>query len=280
MDYLIRPCKRSELDLMIDWAAKEGWNPGRYDGDAFYSVDPLGFYMGFLDGEPISSISVVSYNKNFGFVGFYIVRPEFRGKDYGYKLWQEAIKHLPTQNIGLDGVVSQQNNYKKSGFELAHKNIRYETVGTLIEITDPNFVNLSEVSFDLLNEYDAQMFPCPRPTFLKEWINQPKSLALAYYKSGQIMGYGVIRSCTSGFKIGPLFADTPEIADRLFRKFKHFAGEGSEVYLDIPEINPEALKLAETYQMKPVFETARMYTKGKPKVDLQRVFGITTFELG
>ena len=32
--------------------------------------------------------------------------------------------------------------------------------------------------------------------------------------------------------------------------------------------------------MKPMFETARMYTKGKPNIDLQRVFGVTTFELG
>jgi hypothetical protein len=32
--------------------------------------------------------------------------------------------------------------------------------------------------------------------------------------------------------------------------------------------------------MKPSFETARMYNRGEPDIDLSKVFGITTFELG
>jgi len=32
--------------------------------------------------------------------------------------------------------------------------------------------------------------------------------------------------------------------------------------------------------MKPMFETARMYTKKPPIINLNKVFGVTTFELG
>jgi hypothetical protein len=32
--------------------------------------------------------------------------------------------------IGLDGVVAQQGNYLKSGFQLAYRNIRYQGVQT------------------------------------------------------------------------------------------------------------------------------------------------------
>ena len=99
-------------------------------------------------------------------------------------------------------------------------------------------------------------------------------------KGGELLGYGMVRKCRTGFKIGPLFADNPEIADRLFQKFRNFVGEGTPIFLDTPEVNKEAVKLAEKYQMKTMFETARMYTKGKPDIDLQRVFGVTTFELG
>lgn len=56
MNYKIRPAAREELNIMIDWAAQEGWNPGLYDGDAFFTVDYQGFYLGFLSGKPISSI--------------------------------------------------------------------------------------------------------------------------------------------------------------------------------------------------------------------------------
>lgn len=32
--------------------------------------------------------------------------------------------------------------------------------------------------------------------------------------------------------------------------------------------------------MKPVFETARMYTGAAPDIALARLYGVTTFELG
>jgi hypothetical protein len=41
-----------------------------------------------------------------------------------------------------------------------------------------------------------------------------------------------------------------------------------------------ARELAHTWQMAPVFETARMYTGAAPALDLSRQFGITSFELG
>lgn len=280
MGYEIRPGTRKELDIMIDWAAKEGWNPGLHDGDTFYTTDPKGFYLGFLNGKPISSISAVSYDSKFGFLGFYIVKPEHRGKGYGYQLWLESLKHLPTQNIGLDGVLAQQENYKKSGFELAYRNIRHEGVGILEQPDDKNIVLLSKIPFKKLLQYDNPMFPTTRATFLKEWIKQPESLAVGYIKDGKVLGYGMVRKCRTGFKVGPLFANNPEIADKLFQKLRMFVGKDNQIYLDTPEVNKEAVRLAEKYQMKPMFETARMYTKGKPNINLQKVFGVTTFELG
>lgn len=32
--------------------------------------------------------------------------------------------------------------------------------------------------------------------------------------------------------------------------------------------------------MKPIFETARMYTKEPPKINLNKIFGVTTYEVG
>ena len=52
------------------------------------------------------------------------------------------------------------------------------------------------------------------------------------------------------------------------------------IFIDIPEINQEAVALAESHNMKPVFETARMYTVKSPELPLNQVFGVTSFELG
>jgi len=53
-----------------------------------------------------------------------------------------------------------------------------------------------------------------------------------------------------------------------------------EIFLDVPAINRDAIALAESLGLAPVFETARMYTGAIPPLRLERVFGVTTFELG
>ncbi len=40
------------------------------------------------------------------------------------------------------------------------------------------------------------------------------------------------------------------------------------------------LALAQDFGLVPVFETARMYTGPIPPLRLERIFGVTTFELG
>ena len=34
---------RADLELAIEWAAVEGWNPGLYDIDTFHSADSDGY---------------------------------------------------------------------------------------------------------------------------------------------------------------------------------------------------------------------------------------------
>jgi ribosomal protein S18 acetylase RimI-like enzyme len=282
MNYHIRRMNRDELDIAIAWAAQEGWNPGLFDADSFFDTDPNGFFMGFEGDEPVSSISAVAYDDRFGFIGFYIVKPKYRGKGYGYQLWQDAMKYLSTQNIGLDGVLAQQENYKQSGFVLAYRNIRYEGKGEGADVRSlgKNIQMLSELPFEQFLSYDRQIFPANRPVFLKQWIEQPESLAIGYVENNTLYGYGMVRKCQTGYKVGPLFADSPTIATTLFETMRQFVGNGVPIFLDVPEVNKEAMALAERYGMKPMFETARMYTKQAPDVPMSKVFGVTTFELG
>lgn len=102
---------------------------------------------------------------------------------------------------------------------------------------------------------------------------------MAWIVDGRIAGYSVVRECREGYKIGPLFAETSEIADRLFQALAAKAG-GKPVFLDIPGPNRDARRLCERYGMTPVFETARMYRGSAPELPLYQIFGITTFELG
>ena len=284
-EYTIRSMSREELDIAVDWAAVEGWNPGLGDAECFYTTDPTGFFMGFLDDEPIASISAVKYGDSFGFVGFYIVKPEHRGKGYGLRLWNEALKSLEGRTVGLDGVVAQQANYRKSGFVLAYNNARYETAGRKEgpagagclrgEIAPLETFGLGEVV-----AYDAALFPADRTRFVEAWISQPEAVALGFGRQGRLTGYGVARRCRRGYKIGPLLADSAEIAEALFVALHEEVPVGEPLCLDIPEVNEKAVELVGRYGMRKVFETARMYKGTPPQTPIDRIYGVTTFELG
>jgi GNAT superfamily N-acetyltransferase len=279
MDLLIRPLALSEMALPLDWAAAEGWNPGLHDAAPFHAADPEGFLCAFLDGEPAACVSVVRSGADFGFLGFYICRPDLRGQGVGFRLWRAGLAHLAGRTIGLDGVVAQQENYRKSGFVLAHRNVRYAGPSNVAADADAGIRAIHASLLPAILAYDAPLYPAPRAEFLAQWLAMPEGAALALVEGGAVRGYGVIRPCRQGHKIGPLFADAPAFAERLFTAL---AGTvtGEPIVLDPPEPNPEAVALARRFGLEPVFETARMYRGPAPDLPLHRIFGITSFELG
>jgi len=276
----IRAMTRVEFDMAIEWAANEGWNPGLDDGSPFHSADPDGFIGAWLDGRLIACISAVRYGADFGFIGFYLCHPDYRGKGYGLQTWQAGMAHLGGRVIGLDGVIDQQANYRKSGFQLAHRNVRFGGTITCEPPADAKLRRIDGPLVDTILDYDAPFFAGLRQTFLRQWIApQATRSGFALVDDGNLTGYGIVRQCREGHKIGPLFADTESGADLLFRALASTNG-GGPVYLDPPEPNAAATALAERYGLAPVFETARMYKGDPPDLPLARTYGITTFELG
>jgi hypothetical protein len=276
-NFKVRLLKHEELELPIEWAAREGWNPGLNDADSFYAADSNGFFVGELNGDPVSVISAVKYGDDFAFIGLYIVKPGFRNQGFGLRTWKHAVASLGNRNTGLDAVVEQQKTYERSGFKKAYANSRFSMTAQAQPVGQT--VPLSSVPWDELAAYDRELFPAARDSFLKSWINQPESIALGILDQGKLAGYGLLRPCRSGHKIGPLFANDAGKAEALFRDLTAHV-PGQTVFLDVPETNPQATSLATRHGMTKVFETGRMYTGRVPDVPMHRIFGITTFELG
>ena len=263
----------------VDWARLEGWNPGLRDAEAFAAPDPQGFLGLKQDGELIATISLVAYGPGFGFLGFYICRPDHRGKGLGMVLWNEALRRSAVRTIGLDGVKAQQPNYRKSGFVLAHENIRHGGLWPAgYAQGDAALTALSAADAAAIDRFEQahRLFPAPRPKFLADWLRYD---ALALRRDGEIAGYGVIRQCHEGWKVGPLFAANVADAETILRGLLTRMPEGT-FFLDTPATNQAAVDLALALGLKPMFGTARMYRGPAPDLDTAKVFGITTFELG
>jgi ribosomal protein S18 acetylase RimI-like enzyme len=281
--FVIRSMTKDDLDLAILWAEQEGWNPGLYDSEPFRAADPEGFLIGLLDGLPIAAISAVRYGTGFGFIGFYIVKAEFRGQGFGLTLWSAAMERLKGRIIGLDGVLAQQDNYRQSGFKLAHHNMRFEGVVAHEAISakdDAQIIPLCEVAITELIAYDRKCFPESRVKFLDAWISQPSTISLAVVRQNQIIAYGVARPCKVGWKIGPLFANSPQLAEQIFQALQLKIPSEELFFIDVSGENAAAISWIEKRGLLKVFETVRMYRGPAPSVDHRRIFGITSFELG
>jgi GNAT superfamily N-acetyltransferase len=287
-ELVIRNMNRSEVDELVDWAAREGWNPGLHDADLFWATDPAAFIAADLDSELIGGGAITSYNGEFGFMGFFIVLPEFRGRGFGNALWHARRERLlarlrPGASIGLDGVFAMQDYYAAGGFVFSHRDIRFRTEipehPSTARVDDEDLIPLTAAPFNQVLDYDRTCFPALRSTFLRGWISQPDALALGCQRDGKLSGYGVVRRCREGCKIGPLFADDVRVAEVLYTQLAGFAA-GGPLFIDVPENNPAAIELAHQHRMVEVFGCARMYLGHPPALAHEHVFGVTTFELG
>jgi GNAT superfamily N-acetyltransferase len=274
----IRTATRAELDLAVGWAKEEGWDPGRGDADAFWADDPGGFWVGEVDGEIVATISLVRQGPAFGFVGFYIVRPDRRGRGHGHALWRAVVDASSVRTLGLDGVVAQEGAYERSGFVLAHRNARY--AGTIAAgAADDRVVDARTVAFDALVAYDAAHAVAARPAFLRAWLGAPgRTARAAVGADGALRGYGALRPTVAGHRIGPLFAEDPRTAATLLGALG--GAVDGPVALDVPLANAAAVALVAQAGMRPSFETARMYRGPNPGLPVETIYGVTSLELG
>jgi hypothetical protein len=273
---IIRNMTRKDMDTIMIWAKEENWNPGIADADNFYNTDPEGFFIAEFEGRPVSCVSVVRYGHSFGFLGMYLARKEYKGKGFGLKVFNAGMNFLKGRNVGLDGVMAQEENYKKSGFKTAYYNLRYG--GALIGDLSTDIIKATDIPFEKLVEYDSRHFLTERSKFLEGWIKAP-NIGLAIMNNDKIAGYGVIRPMQTGFRIGPLFADNTDIAEKILLSMASYT-TGASISLDIPEVNPDSLELFEKYNFKQIYKTARMYTGEFPALPFKEIYALTSLALG
>jgi hypothetical protein len=282
-DMHIRRMTRDELDTLVEWAAREGWNPGLDDAEVFWNTDPEGFVAAEMGGELVGGGSIVAYGKRCGFMGLFIMRSDCRKHGLGDRLWHERKRRLlarldPDASIGLDGVFNMQHYYARGGFRFVCRDLRFEGRGN--EFPQPDgVIEASSLPFERIDAYDRRHFPAPRSRFLQAWIHRPGGHALAAVEGDAVCGYGVMRPCRIGYKVGPLFAANANVAERLLGALASRV-PGEPIFLDVPEINREALALVTRHGMKEVFGCARMVLGPIPELPDAEIFGITTFELG
>lgn len=267
----------SELRSILDWAAKEGWNPGLDDAEAFYAADPKGFFLAVNESDvPVAAISIVNHTSDFAFLGLYIVRPPFRGQGIGFDLWSYAMRHAGDRTIGLDGVEAQQDNYRASGFVHAGGTTRF--TGEVLGKLDQNVRATKRDDFTALIEMEAKASGVAKLAYLRAWLSGASTrTTIVLETEGTIQGFCTARTCRVGTKIGPLVAVDATVAHRLIANVAAMF-EGP-VTLDVPETSTALLDLCGSLGLEAGFKTARMY-RGRFANPGHKCFAVSSLELG
>lgn len=272
------------IQLLLSWADQEGWNPGLEDAQMFHAADRTGFYIKSIEGKPVAGVSVVKQNDEHAFLGLYLCESSHRGAGHGLQVWTAALESSGTRSVGLDGVVDQQENYKRSGFAYLHRNIRYS--GVLMDANPPEAEvhhTIKKAAIDdleIISNYDASIAGLKRLAFFNAWFSTNTTRSIYYAQRNQrVIGMVGLRQCINGYKLGPWLADDSAIALTLLAKAAETIA-GEPVMIDIPEPNQAAVQMMQRMGLEPCFETARMYRGAQPQIDTQRLFGVATLELG
>ena len=294
-NFSIRLISTNEITEVTNWASLEGFSPGFDDVSIFRNTDKQGVWVGCLNNNPIGCISCIKYNSSYGFIGLFIVKKEFRKNGYGVRLWKHALDYLRNVDcIGLEAAPERLNDYQKWGFKKSSITNRWELNG-FQNLPLKNFykdqyhsfrvVPGNQISSDAVLIYDSQREPSPRPHFLNDWLkNSYGNVSALVDNNGMCHGFGRIRPCvldggnSQGWRIGPLLADTPPLAELLIRRL--VGNLESQIFLDCSTLNPYANYLLLNLGFKEISKTYRMYKGPQPPCPMNQVYGLACLELG
>ena len=293
-DFLsIRPMSEDDIDFVTEISRKEGFVPGVGDLGIYQNTDKQGLWVGWLDHKPIGCIAGIRYNQNYGFLGLFLVKDEYRGRGFGLQLWKKALDHLKDLPcIGLEAAPERIVDYSKWGFTVSSKTTRWQWLGNG-KILEENFINddLDDFSFvegssiptNAVEKFDEKREATPRPHFLSSWLNHPAGKVIAVVdKEGVCHGFGRIRPCLlqsgDGWRIGPLMADSPKLLKILLKKL--IDSHPGLIIIDSPGLNKTASKLFKDLGFTSESETFRMYKGSLPPVSMNDVYGLACLELG
>lgn len=299
--YAISPMSRDEAEVLVGWAAAEGWNPGLADLEVAWSFDPQGFIALRYTAsghatELVGGGAILSYGGECGFMGLFIMRPDHRGQGLGRVLWHERLRRLqarlrPGAYIAMDGVLNMAPFYAAGGFVQHYHDLRFHGPADATALAVPSgvvSVPLASVPFAEVDAYDREVFGRARSGFLRRWLAVNGGHGVAVFAegaaasgrtAGALRGYAFLRPCLKGYKFGPVFADDAPTARALLRDLMARV-PGETVALDVPEPNGEAMAIAAELGWASPFSCAKMFLGGSPPETTARVYGVTSFEFG
>jgi len=234
----------SEIEIIKLLSERAGWNQTFADLQSMISHGKGGIfiaYYNYLNHEfPLGSGVSFPVHEDLAWIGMILVHKELRRQGIARRMMRICLAHSRMVQkksiIGLDATPLGKQVYDSLGFKdsfLIWRSIIQtdNEKGEFAETADIPF-NLEEVQDYLVEKNYPERFQIVK--LLGELQGSKNMMAIS---KNRILGFIMSRPGRLKPFIGPLIADSPEIANYLLREIlHHWKGEGyKEVFMDIPE---------------------------------------------
>jgi len=235
-----------------------------------FEYNPLGCFIAETEGKRAGHVFSVSYGK-LGWIGFLIVRADFRRKDVGTLLMQKAIDHLSScgvETIRLEAVPEIAGLYRKLGFIDEYDSLRFVGVNQKISSAASSDAKLlNERKMKDIARFDAEYFGANRIKVLERLYRDYSDLCFASYEHPKITGYIMCRQGENGYRVGPWVCNpkNPQVAKKLLMKCMETINKNEKLYVGVPAVNKMAIEILQKFGFGQYSKSIRMYFGKKIK---------------
>lgn len=194
------------------------WNQLQQDWEMFLALSPTGCRVAVKDGRVVGTVTTVSYQDKFSWIGMVLVDPAERRQGLGTKLLQEALNILDwQQSVGLDATPAGREVYLKLGFVDECRLSRMETVvSSGIARGDQNPARrMVERDWQAVCELDQRVFGANRRTLLEWLFDAAPEYAWVIRRDEKLLGFTLGRHGFNFEQLGPIIAEDREVAAQL-----------------------------------------------------------------
>ena len=137
-------------------------------------------------------------------------------------------------------------------------------------------MNVQEIPFAELLEYDTGIHQIPREVTLRECIEQADTAVTAVNDQQHITGYGCIKKFKDTFLLQPLLADDIQTAKHIAKTLIESIPEKSRISILLPMDNAQGVSMFGELGLSSVvpFFAQLLFTKEKFQVPIDKVYSI------
>lgn len=213
-----RPMTAGDVPAGLELCRLARWNQLQRDWELFLALSPNGCRVAVKDGRVVGTVTTVSYQDRFSWIGMVLVDPAERRQGIGAKLLLEALEVLNRQRlVGLDATPAGREVYLKLGFVDGPHLSRMETT---VSADHPSGENnparrMTEGDLQGVWELDQRVFGSDRRMLLEWLFTGAPEYAWIVTGDGQVAGYTFGRHGFNFEHLGPIVAADREVAKQL-----------------------------------------------------------------